>query len=276
MLTLPYKKTSFYISHMFSKIANMFGLEVYKKRAGYHYVPDIYGKSSHKTVDIRSDSVFMALASQVISSNKTYLYYDRLYTLYECLKNVISIFDKERINIAEVGVFRGGGSYFLAMVGKKFSSKSFWLFSIDTFEGISDKDIHDGTDGLHVAGSFSDTSYEAVKEYLSAFKNITVIQGRIQESTSYLNDLYFHLIHLDTDLYDPTLFSLKYFDSKVPLGGIIIIDDYGFSSCPGIEKAVKEFRAKYRNYVGIQLMTGQYILIKIGNFTLGPLVQSTG
>ena len=43
------------------------------------------------------------------------------------------------------------------------------------------------------------------------------------------------------DLFQPTLDSLEFFYQRTNKGGVIICDDYGFSSCPGASKAVDQF-----------------------------------
>jgi hypothetical protein len=64
------------------------------------------------------------------------------------------------------------------------------------------------------------------------------------------------------DIYEPTIFALKFFDDKLVSGGVILMDDYGFDTCPGIPKAVKEFAETHLGYFGIALLTGQYLFVK--------------
>ena len=74
----------------------------------------------------------------------------------------------------------------------------------------------------------------------------------------------FGFVHLDMDIYSPTIFALNYFEKKMVKGGVILLDDYGFMSCPGIEKAVSEFDAHNKSkYFGFPLLSGQYILLRL-------------
>jgi predicted O-methyltransferase YrrM len=50
-------------------------------------------------------------------------------------------------------------------------------------------------------------------------------------------------VHIDVDLYNPTKDSLEFFCPRLRPGGIIVCDDYGFSSCPGATAACNEFLA---------------------------------
>ena len=50
----------------------------------------------------------------------------------------------------------------------------------------------------------------------------------------------FAFVHIDVDLYEPTRDSIAFFYSRLSEGGILLIDDYGFSTCPGATRAVDE------------------------------------
>jgi hypothetical protein len=230
----------------------------------HHYVLNYYGRSSHKQTDIRELEYFGKTAEQVINSGKTYLYYDRLYTLFNALLNIHqndSI--KDKIYLAEIGVFKGGGSFFISNILNQLGLDNYKLFAIDTFEGHSKLDFTDDiTDGIQKPGDFNETSYEVVKSYLNAYPNISVLKGRIQDVSNLLTDFKFSLLHFDMDIYQPTIYSLNFFDDKLLPGAIIILDDYGFITCPGIKKAVDEFINTHNRYTRFPLLTGQCILVK--------------
>src|SRR3990172_9379563 len=79
------------------------GIDAFPKMAGYHYVPDYYGRSASKRIDIRALPDFNELANQAIRQGRTLLYYDRLYIIYQLLSNLRSSFPTgERMNIVEV------------------------------------------------------------------------------------------------------------------------------------------------------------------------------
>ncbi len=44
-------------------------------------------------------------------------------------------------------------------------------------------------------------------------------------------------VHVDVDLYEPTLACLEYFVPRLAPGGVIINDDYGSQSFPGAGRA---------------------------------------
>src|SRR5690349_5347063 len=88
------------------------GYEVYRRRPGHHYVPDIYGQGAAKKIDIRTLQPFATLAETVISAGTTCLFYDRLYTIHQVLTQVFADPQAEHLAAAELGVYKGGTSYF--------------------------------------------------------------------------------------------------------------------------------------------------------------------
>ena len=185
-----------------------FGYILYKRKRGYHYVPNIYGRSYRKMRDFREDRFFFKTAKKVIGQKKTLLYYDRLYYIYQSLLNVRKHNrDNEKINILEVGVYKGGSSYFIANISEMLFNSRVKIYCVDTFQGHSSKDLIQGNEAEHYPENFSDTDYNEVKNYLKNFRFAQVVKGRIQDVAKNFSRQKFHMIHLDTDLYEPTYFS---------------------------------------------------------------------
>ncbi|MBL8103242.1 MAG: class I SAM-dependent methyltransferase [Anaerolineales bacterium] len=243
-------------------IFRLIQIDAFFRKPDYHYVPDYFGKSAHKQMDIRTLPIFGELAGQVIRDGRCSLYYDRLFTIHQILVHLNS-FRKtgEEIHLAEVGVYKGGTSYFIASLAERLDLK-IRHHCFDTFEGHAATDINTTVEISHMAGAFSDTSFESVKEYLMKFENIHIYKGRFQDTSHHVQDVHMNFVHLDMDIYEPTVFALNFFDDKLAHGGVILLDDYGFDTCPGIPKAVKEFTETHPGYFGMSLLTGQYLLIK--------------
>jgi hypothetical protein len=141
------------------------------------------------------------------------------------------------------------------------------LHSFDTFEGHASQDLKTGVDNFHVAEEtrkkkFLNTQYEAVQEYLAKFENVSVYKGRFQDNSEQIAARKFHFAHLDVDIYEPTVFALDFFDERLVVGGIFVVDDYGSVTCEGIRQAVEEFVARKPNYFSFHLLTGQHLLVK--------------
>jgi hypothetical protein len=237
------------------------GIDAFPLRKGYHYVPDYYGTAAPKMIDIRSLPEFSTLAQTVIEQKRTLLYYDRLYTIYQALKRVVQFSGIADSNMAEVGVYKGGGSYFIASTLAALGCDSIVLNCFDTFEGHVAQDVR-SEDPLQRVSAFNDTSFDSVKSYLSQFPNIRMFKGRIQDTSRGLNAKKFSFVHLDIDLYEPTAHALEFFDKRLLPGCVVVVDDYGFLTCPGVKQAVDEFMKDNTRYFGLHLLTGQYILTK--------------
>lgn len=238
-------------------------LDLFPYKLKHHYVPDIYGHAAFKQVPINELPEFGTLATKVIQERRSTLYYDRLHVIYQALVNLKARFDSTGpLNSVEVGVYKGGTSYFIASASKHLGLQvNHHCF--DTFEGHAAQDITSLVDTDHLPAMFSDTQYESVKGYLGGFENVHVFKGRFQDTCNELQDKKIHFVHFDVDIYDPTVFGLHFFDSRLANGGVIVVDDYGFTTCPGVKKAVDEFVAATPGYFSLSLLTGQYLLVKL-------------
>ena len=140
----------------------------------YHVVPDIYGRNFHLRHDIREDADFKEAADHVIGRGTSLLYYDRLHTLYESIRNVSRLYPDARLNVVEVGVYRGGTSFFLCELLRKLHGSHARFYAIDTFEGHSAIDLPRGMEGRHSPKEFEKTMMSAPMP-LSAVKNSATI-----------------------------------------------------------------------------------------------------
>jgi O-methyltransferase len=135
---------------------------------------------------------------------------------------------------AEVGVFEGAMSWLIlrANVGQR----RHHIF--DSFEGLSMPRPVDGT--YWTAGDLS--CAEAVVEHnLAEFSGFfTSYKGWIPDRFHEVEDRRFAFVHIDVDLYEPTRDSFAFFYPRMSPGGIIVCDDYNFTTCPGATKAVDE------------------------------------
>jgi len=197
---------------------------------------------------MQTDPVFQALLKKI--NIFTLVSPERMYFIYQFALNY------PNGNAAEVGVYRGGSARMIA----ELMNGRVWLF--DTFEGLpeTDPDID-----LHHEGDFDDTSYESVCSYFEDLNHVELVKGLFPQSvvnTDIDADTRFDLVHLDTDLYKSTLDSLEWFYPRMNKGGVMIFDDYCWSHCPGVNKAVDEFFAD-KPEKPVYLNNGQAFVIKL-------------
>lgn len=142
---------------------------------------------------------------------------------------------------AECGVFSGSSSYIICQANQQAiaSGKQHHLF--DSFEGLSAPSDQDGDHWQ--AGDLS-YGLDQVKQNLAEFAEQTqYYPGWIPTRFPDVASLEFSFVHIDVDLYEPTRDSVAFFYERMQPGGVILVDDYGFTSCPGATQAVDEVLA---------------------------------
>jgi hypothetical protein len=84
-------------------------------------------------------------------------------------------------------------------------------------------------------------SLSDVRKMLSDFPDVTFFKGWIPQTFIQSRSVEYKFVHIDVDLFEPTLRSLEYFWPRLISGGIIISDDYAWN---GAERAIKLFSKK--------------------------------
>jgi hypothetical protein len=100
-----------------------------------------------------------------------------------------------------------------------------------------------------------------VRAVLGNFPRVTIHHGWIPEVYGALPDGAWSFVHIDVDLYEPTLASLEHFFPRMNTGGVIVCDDYGSALFPGAHLAWDAF-CEARNLPFVVLETGQAVLLK--------------
>ncbi|MFA7608046.1 MAG: TylF/MycF/NovP-related O-methyltransferase [Rhodocyclaceae bacterium] len=179
---------------------------------------------------------------------------ERKYALRELARSVVNLDGA----VAECGSYVGVSAWFVASV---IDGADFYLF--DSFEGLSEPSKKDSApEGLPQwqRGDLSATESE-LRRNLEDFLNIHVLKGWIPERFEDVFGLDFKLVHIDVDLYQPTLDSLEFFYPRLVAGGVIVMDDYGFANCPGAFEAANHYMRDKPECI-IHLPTGQGVIIK--------------
>jgi O-methyltransferase len=172
------------------------------------------------------------------------------------LKELLRLTDQIQGDTAECGVFKGASSYFICKHIHG-TSKKHHIF--DSFEGLSSPCCSDGD--YWQVGALACPESE-VRANLAEFDNTIFHKGWIPSRFHEVADLPFSFVHIDVDLYEPTLDSIEFFYKHLSLGGILLCDDYGFKTCPGAREAMDEY-FKTKPEPIIQSPTGQAFIIKI-------------
>lgn len=217
-------------------------------------IPDAMNYAPHYSPWLEKDFVERVLRVREFTG----LSPEKLYFLEYFAK---STFDIDG-DIAELGVWRGGGAKFIADIFKDGCKLNKNLYLFDSFEGMKKVDSNEDR---HKIGDFSDTSFQRVEALVAAPHsiNISVVlkQGWIPATFTGLEDTKFSFAHIDLDLYEPIKDALSFIYPRLLRLGVLVFDDYGFASCPGARKAVDEFVAQVDESL-LVLGTGQAVLIR--------------
>ena len=138
---------------------------------------------------------------------------------------------------AECGVYLGASSYLICKFNEQQEARKRQHFIFDSFEGLSIPGVDDGN--YWAEGDLS-APVKVVGEALADFANITIKKGWIPSRFNEVENRKFSFVHIDVDLYEPTLESMKFFYPRMNRNGVILCDDYGFTTCPGATRAVDE------------------------------------
>lgn len=164
-------------------------------------------------------------------------------------------------DVCEFGIAEGATSALIANEIRN-TEKQLWLF--DSFQGLSrpgakDELIHDIFNLGSMAAYEGKMSYSIgeVQGRLRAIdfpsERVSIVPGFIEQSIRGPK-LPSHVCfaYIDFDFYEPILTALNFLENVVPVGGCIVVDDYGFFSA-GAQRAVDEYLEERRDDFQISL-----------------------
>lgn len=161
-------------------------------------------------------------------------------------------------NTAECGSFMGLGSYLICEAHQR-NGEGGRHFIFDSFEGLSQPTPADGA--YWRAGDLA-ASEADVRRRLAQYDFVEYKKGWIPDRFAEVADEEFCFVHVDVDLAEPTEASLRFFYPRLRRGGWMIIDDYGFKTCPGATEVVDRFIHGTRSASMLALPAGGAVLTK--------------
>lgn len=165
-------------------------------------------------------------------------------------------------SFVECGLWRGGSLMAVLLRLRQLGITDRDVYGFDTFEGQPDptpEDVDFGgraeaannTLGARIVDNlthFDEVSREEVFSVLASTgypqERIHLVQGLVENTIPESAPGTVALLRLDTDYYDSTRHELEHLYPRIPVGGVLIIDDYGHFK--GSRKAVDEYLAGHR------------------------------
>jgi len=150
-------------------------------------------------------------------------------------------------DFVEAGCWKGHSSYIISKLISK-QDKNIKVHIFDSFEGLSKPSLNDQEFNKmnpkeinRIRNNFLSNEDFIKYDVLKEFKFIEIYKGWIPEKFSLVEDRKFSFVHIDLDLYEPTLKTLEFFYPRLLDGGIIVCDDYNSKIFDGAKKAWDEY-----------------------------------
>jgi O-methyltransferase len=179
-------------------------------------------------------------------------------TVSEAIYLVKHLHDSLKVpgDICEFGVAQGATSKLLAAEILPFDDRRLWLF--DSFEGLpapskEDRLIND-IFNLGAMEKYQGTMASPHDEVLGKLATVNFPSERTKIKKGWIKDTVksgnlpaqIAFAYIDFDFHDPIKEALDFVDARMPAGGRIVVDDYGFFSA-GAQLAVDRFAAAARD-----------------------------
>ncbi|MEE2700251.1 MAG: TylF/MycF/NovP-related O-methyltransferase [Bacteroidota bacterium] len=164
-------------------------------------------------------------------------------------------------SIIEIGVWRGGTGALIAKQAKD-CGISVPVYLCDTFTGVVKAGSEDSN---YQGGEHADTSRTIVEGLLDKLdlNNVKIMQGVFPEDMlSNFEKERFRFCHIDVDVFQSAKDVVDWIWPRMCKGGIIVFDDYGFSSCDGITKYVNE-QMHRKDRLVFHNLNGHAIFVKL-------------
>lgn len=163
---------------------------------------------------------------------------ERLWVLYTLAQQALHLDG----DLVECGVWRGGSAIlFSHLVHQAVVPAHRRLYLFDTFGGMPTTNPEH--DNYYKGGEFADTSLEAVRDRLPHRQRVEFRKGFIPQTFEGLEDLRVAFAHVDVDIHDSVAACCAFLYPRLIPGGIMVFDDYAWSTCAGARKAVDDYFA---------------------------------
>jgi O-methyltransferase len=181
---------------------------------------------------------------------------ERLYMLFTLASQCLHLPG----DFIEAGVWRGGTAALFSKLIHARSPHPRRLHLFDTFSGMPPTHEYDT---YYKGGEFTDTSVEVVSAKVSNAEFVQFHPGLIPDTFAGCEDLRFAFAHVDLDVYRSIGDACAFIFPRLAVGGVMVFDDYGWSTCPGARRAVDEYFAG-RVTRPLVLSNGQAVVFRAG------------
>lgn len=179
---------------------------------------------------------------------------ERLFALIKAVKYIVQADIPGAV--VECGVWRGGSMMAAAYTLKRLGRDDRQLYLFDTYEGMTKPESLDidytgqpaltefeATKRTEDSSSWCYAPLEEVRRNLAStgydMSRVNLVKGRVEDTIPASAPERISLLRLDTDWYQSTKHELVHLFPRLSVGGVLIIDDYGYWR--GSQKATDEY-----------------------------------
>ena len=200
---------------------------------------------------------------------------ERKFSLYQIINLHNKIFNQKKTNIIEFGVDRGGSlrtiCKFIKNNSEIYGLDSFGFFSSSLSQQFTDYDPHyKHSNKEHFTNKrFEHFDFKEFESSLNQDLNIKNCKLTLfkclfpdsltEDSYNLIKSKKYSLVHLDFDLYSPTLQAINLIIPRLEKNALVVLDDYNFINQEGIKKAVLDANLDLDSC--IQNQSGQLIYL---------------
>jgi O-methyltransferase len=181
----------------------------------------------------------------------------RLHTLAWAAKNALNV----EGDFVECGVFKGFcSSVLLKYLDFQDLPRQAYLY--DTFEGLPEKTSteKERRDWDYTKYDPEDI-YNGVREKFSGYRNVKIVRGIVPDTFNVAVPEKIAFLHIDMNSEKAEMLALEHLFDKVTPGGIIVFDDFGWTSNVNQMRSELAFMNE-RGHPVLELPTGQGVVIK--------------
>ena len=210
-----------------------------------------------RNLSFRHDKKFVSSFYDSVTNEQEHSLIWRLHTLAWAAKNALNV----EGDFVECGVFKGFCSSVL-MKYLDFQDLPRQAYLYDTFEGLPEKTSTEqerrNWDYTHYD---SEAIYNGVREKFSRYKNVHIVRGIVPDSFAVAAPEKIAFLHIDMNSEMAEMLALEHLFDKVVPGGMIVFDDFGWTTNVNQMKAELAFMNQRGHHV-LELPTGQGVVIK--------------
>lgn len=141
--------------------------------------------------------------------------------------------------------------------------KDFWLF--DTFRGIPEEQMtpseRDGIAGWHNREAYEECHAQAVSNF-GEWPRCRLVRGRVPDTlNAFPDNRRIAYLSIDMNIVAPEIAAIEFFWDRIVPGGIVLLDDYGWSTHTDQRDAFDAFATRHGAMI-LSLPTGQGLIVR--------------